>query len=219
MHTRTKMLVGALTAALVLASAISTASANRISTSNNRFRIVWTPLTLGSSPGGGGTQFSCNVTLEGSFHYNPIVKVVRSLVGYVTKAAVTHPCSGSGEIWTRNGVESNSLGTFPNTLPWHVTYEGFEGRLPEITGFRQLLRSDFVINVAGVLCGYNSNIQGVVKVGRGGETTAVIPDATFAVAKTSGGFLCPSSGFFTSNAENSRLTGLETAAPITVRLI
>jgi hypothetical protein len=218
MRTRTKMLLGALTAALVLASAISTASANRLSISNKEFRVTWTPLTFGTSAGGGGTQIICNVTLEGSFHYNTIVKVLRSLVGYVTKAVVAHPCSGSGEAWTNNGVESNSLGTFPNSLPWHISYEGFEGRLPEITGVRLLLRPHFTVTVFGVLCLYGLNAQGVVKLGRGGEVTGLVPDPNFAVAKTSGSFLCPGSGFFTANAERSRAT-TQAGGIITVRLI
>jgi hypothetical protein len=210
------MLLGALTAALVLASAISTASANRLSISSSTFRATWSPLTFGSNAGGGGTQVICNVTLEGSFHYRTIVKVARSLIGFVTKARVTRPCSGSGEAWAHNGIESNSLGTFTSSLPWHVTYEGFEGRLPEITGVRLLLTPDFTIAVFGVLCVYHSNAQGVVKLGRSGEATSLVPDAFFAVGKTSGGFLCPGSGFFT--ATNSTVSSQE-GAVITIRLI
>jgi hypothetical protein len=212
------MLLGALTAALVLASAISTASANRLSVSNTGFRVTWTPLTLGSQAGGSGTTLACNVTLEGSFHYNTIVKVLRSLIGYVTKAAVAHPCTG-GEAWTHNGVESNSLGTFRNNLPWHVTYEGFQGPLPNITGVRLLLRPLFTINILGVLCEFFSNAQGVVNLGRSGEATSLTPDSNFAVGRTSGGFLCPTSGFFRANAESSRVTVLNSATLITIRLI
>jgi hypothetical protein len=214
------MLLGALTAALVLASAVGTASANRLSISNKAFRVTWTPLTLSTAPNNGGTRIACNVTLEGSFHYNTIVKVLRSLIGYVTKAVVRHPCSGSGEAWTHNGVEEAGLGTpFRNNLPWHITYEGFEGRLPEITGVRLLLRALFTINVFSVLCEFFSNAQGVVKVERSGAATSLVPDATFAVAKTSGGFLCPTEGFFTANAENSRVTLLGNTTLITIRLI
>jgi hypothetical protein len=212
------MLLGALTAALVLASSITTASANRISISNTGFRITWTPLTMGSQAGGSGTTVACNLTLEGSFHYNTFVKVLRSLIGYITKAAFVHPCTG-GEFWTHNGVESNSLGTFRNNLPWHLTYEGFEGRLPEITGVRILYRPLFTESILGVLCEYFNNAQAVIKLGRAGEATSILPDSTFPIAKTSGGFLCPSNLFWRSNAESSRVTVLNSATLITIRLI
>jgi hypothetical protein len=218
MHNRTRTLLAALTAALALAGAVNSASANRLSISSGDFRIIWSPLTFGSSSGGGGTQVVCNITLEGSFHYRTIVKVLRSLIGYVTKARFAHPCSGSGEFWTRNGVEANALGTFSNTLPWHLTYEGFQGRLPEISAVRLLFRPDWVMAVFGVLCGYNSNFQGVVSLGRSGEATSLVPDALFPMGKTSGGFLCPGSLFYTANAASSRVT-TQTGAVITIRLI
>jgi hypothetical protein len=220
MNNRTRMLLGAFTAALVLASAIGTASANRLSISNKAFRVTWTPLTYGTSVGGGGTQVVCNVTMEGSFHYNTIVKVLRSLIGYITKASIGHPCSGAGEAWTHNGVEEAGLGApFRNNLPWHVTYEGFEGRLPEIIGVRILFRPLLTISVFGVLCEYFNNSQAVIKLGRGGEATSLIPDATFAKLRTSGGFLCPRELFPTANSASSRITLLGSDTLITIRLI
>jgi hypothetical protein len=215
MHTHTRMLLGPLTATIVLATAIGTASANRISITNKTFRQIWRPLTFGD----GGINIACDVTLEGSFHYNTLLKVARSLVGYITKAAVAHPCAGSGEVWADNGVEEGGLGPFANSLPWHVTYEGFEGRLPLIEGFRQLLRPRFTLNTAGVLCKYEGNIQGVVKLTRTQVGQGIVPDEAVTLPKISGGFLCPASGRFTALLANSTLTQLGSAILITIRLI
>jgi hypothetical protein len=210
------MLLGALTAAIVLASAIGTASANRISLTDNTFRQIWRPLTFT----GGGLTIACDVTLEGSFHYNTFVKVARSLVGYVTRAAAAHPCAGNGEAWADNGVEEAGLGPIANSLPWHVTYEGFEGRLPLIEGIRLLLRPRFTLNASGVLCKFEGNAQGVVKLTRTQVLQGIVPDERVAVPRISGSiFLCPGSGSFVAPLASSTLTALGSATLITIRLI
>jgi hypothetical protein len=223
MRTHTRMLLGALTAALVLASAVGSASAQRLSigNANQSFRVVWTPLTLGTASGGGGTQIICNVTLEGSFHYRSIIKLARTLIGFVTKAAVSHPCTGSGEGWADNGVENAGLGVIRNTLPWHVSYEAFTGRLPNITGVRLLLRPVFTINVFGVLCRYSGNAQGVVNINGSGEGTTLVPDSALGVPNIEGSFLCPGNGFFSASTSTERniITLLGSAAKITITLI
>jgi hypothetical protein len=214
------MLLGALTAAIVLATAIGTASAQRLSISNRNFRATWSPLTFSSAAAGGGTTLACNVTIEGSFHYNTIAKRIGALLGYVTKVTVQHPCTG-GEAWAHNGIEEPGLGSrLSNNLPWHVTYEGFEGRLPEITAIRLLLFTLFTVRVpiAG-LCGYTGNAEGVVRLGRGGVAESIIPDSSFAIPRSSGGIFCPANGFFSASAEASRITLLGNTQTITIRLI
>jgi hypothetical protein len=221
MRTHTRMLLGALTAAIVLATAIGTASANRLSISNRNFRATWRPLTFSTGAEAEGITIACNVTLEGSFHYNTVKKVIGALLGFVTKAAIGHPCSGSGEAWVHNGVEEAGLGRpFSNNLPWHITYEGFEGRLPEIAGIRRLLFVLFTLRapVAG-LCGYTGNSEGVVKLGRGGVATSTIPDPNVGIPKSSGGIFCPSRGFFRASPESSAITLLGNTQTITVTLI
>jgi hypothetical protein len=221
MRTHTRMLLGALTAAIVLATAIGTASANRLSISNRNFRQVWSPLSFTTEREGEGVRIACNVTLEGSFHYNTIAKRLGALLGYVTKATVGHPCSGAGEAWANNGIEESRLGSaIPNSLPWHITYEGFEGRLPEISGVRLLLVPRFTLRAPiANLCGYEGNAEGVVKLGRGGVATSIIPDPNVRVPKISGGIFCPASGFFTANAEASVITLLGNTQQITITLI
>jgi hypothetical protein len=221
MRTHTRLLLGALTAALVLATAIGTASAQRLSISNRNFRATWRPLTFSTGAEAEGVTLACNVTIEGSFHYNTIAKRIGALLGYVTKVAVGHPCSGNGEAWAHNGTEEAGLGRpFSNNLPWHITYEGFEGRLPEITGVRLLLFTLFTLRapIAG-LCGYTGNAEGVVTIGRGGLAENIKPDATVGIPKSSGGIFCPSRGFFKANPEASRITLLGNTQTIIIRLI
>jgi hypothetical protein len=216
----TRLLLGALTAAMVLATAIGTASAQRLSISNRNFRVTWRPISFASGAEGEGVTVSCNVTLEGSFHYNTIAKRIGALLGYVTKAAVGHPCTG-GEAWAHNGSEEGGLGRpFSNNLPWHLTYEGFEGRLPEISGLRFLIFTLFTVRapIAG-LCGYTGNSEGVVQIGRGGVVASLLPDSNVGIPKSSGGIFCPSRGFFSANTTNSTVTLLGNTQTITVRLI
>jgi hypothetical protein len=59
------------------------------------------------------------VTLEGSFHGRTFAKVVGSLVGHVTRAAVGPCVEGAATVLTA-------------TLPWHMRYVAFSGNLPSI---------------------------------------------------------------------------------------
>lgn len=99
-------------AAFTLLAAVSSASANDLSVSEQGFEIQWTPLTLQS-----GSEASCNLTLAGSFHARSFAKSSGSLVGHITRA------SSSG----------CALTVLQETLPWHVTYLNFSGSLPRIS--------------------------------------------------------------------------------------
>src|SRR6185503_8766261 len=122
MRTRSKLLLTALTAALVMAATVGTASARNLELAeaeDQRFTATWTPLQFTGL--GGLIRINCNVTLRGSFHYRTIAKVL-SLIGYVTSAALTRPCEG-GEAFILNGTERLPNGTTPGTsLPWHIKY-------------------------------------------------------------------------------------------------
>ncbi|HZV74771.1 MAG TPA: hypothetical protein VFF79_13735 [Conexibacter sp.] len=137
MHTHTKLLLAALTATLVMALAVNTASANHFSLSNQAFRVVWSPLNFIGE--GSTVRVTCNVTIEGSFHSRTIVKTIGSLVGYVTRAIA-------------GGCTEDSATVLTATLPWHITYEGFSGRLPTISRVRLLLRhTSFTESIFGGL--------------------------------------------------------------------
>ncbi len=149
MSTRTRLLWGALLAALTLSAALSTAQARRIETSEQHFLAIWEEaekLTFEAI-----ANIECKVTLEGSFHSRTISKVCGQLIGYVTNAQVARPCVG-GNGWALNGVERLKNGmTTSQTLPWHIRYASFRGTLPRISGIRtQLVGAQFLIEGAGL---------------------------------------------------------------------
>jgi hypothetical protein len=157
MRIRSKLLLTALTAALAMAVIVATASARNIELAeaeDQRFRATWTPLEFTSI--GGLIRIRCNITLRGSFHYRTHAKT-RSLIGYVTSAAVTRPCTG-GEMFILNGTERLPGGTTPATsLPWHIQYDSFTGTLPRITGMRvALINFSFLLIAGGNQCLYRS---------------------------------------------------------------
>lgn len=225
MHKYSRHVLTALAATAILASALSSASARNLSVSATRIRVAWAPLTFSAS---GLATVRCNVTLEGSFHSATIPKVVRLLIGHVTRADVQRPCTG-GTAWAFNGTDRNeALGntTFENTLPWHLTYEGFTGTLPAITGVRLLLsRARFRLRVVepfGVtrLCTYTTgtgaggNATGIAETEAAGGVTGLRADETRSIRSEEGGF-CFEGQFSGRGA----VTVLNTTTPITIRLI
>jgi hypothetical protein len=150
----------------------------------------------------------CRVTLEGSFHTGTIAKVARSLIGSVSRAIVAHPCT-NGEAWADNGTEAEPLGTAPNKLPFHITYESFTGTLPNIANIG-LLYSRFSFVVQGSFIG----ITGRCRYGRAEDNVSLTSTrevATGAITSIStvagrtgvtladglvGGSVCPVNGNF-----------------------
>jgi hypothetical protein len=128
MRQHTKLLLAAMTATALMALAVGSASAGRLSVDEQNFRITWTSLEFVNASL--GVRILCPTTLEGSFHSRTIVKVARSLIGYVTSA-------GFNESACRNG----SMTVDRTSLPWHVSYETFSGTLPNITRIQVLLRN------------------------------------------------------------------------------
>lgn len=221
MLTRPRLALGALVAALTLGLAVGSASASRLSTSVQSWRQVWTPLTISTAASGGGMAIRCNVTFEGSFHTSTIVKTLNSLIGYVTLARAAHPCAGIAEAWPLNGMEAPAgLGTIEQTLPWHITYEGFEGSLPSITGVILLIRPKFTIkNATTGLCLYEGNVRFSLKLAAG-IGTGIVPDGTIAQTKSSGGFFCPERIFYSVEAgAGNAFTQVGSANTISIRLI
>ncbi len=124
MQARSWLIGAAAAVALLMAFAVTSASANRLSISGGRlWRAVWRELGYSS---GGVRGVVCEVTLEGSFHSGTIRKVERALIGHITRASVGRCPTGTSTLLTE-------------TLPWHVQYLGFEGRLPAITGVHLIL--------------------------------------------------------------------------------
>lgn len=126
MRTRSKLMLAGLAAALLLTMGVSTASAGHLSVDEQNFRVTWTSLEFVEP--GFGARILCPVTLEGSFHSRTIEKIIGSLLGYITRATVKNESCIGGHATV-----------LTNTLPWHITYEGFGGALPSITSLRLLL--------------------------------------------------------------------------------
>jgi hypothetical protein len=93
----------------------------------------------------GSSVIRCDLTLEGSFHTRTFAKTRASLVGYVTRAAISRPCTGG---------EPQLLA---ESLPWHLRYDAFTGTLPRLTSVRfQMIGFSLWYTVFGVRCLYRS---------------------------------------------------------------
>ena len=121
-----RLLIAALAASALLGAAVGSASARNLSVNEQGFRISWAELNWTESVFRVGIH--CPMTLEGTFHYRTMVKAIGSLIGYVTRAILDNAACRGGHFTV-----------LTETLPWHVTYEGFTGTLPRITGLILLI--------------------------------------------------------------------------------
>jgi len=208
MRTRSKLVLAGLTAGLLMALAVSSASANRLSLTNTSFRAVWSSLRF-FGEGGITGEARCPVTLEGTFHSATIVKSIGALIGYVTRAT-----SGSGA-----ACAHGSSTILQETLPWHVTYEGFSGTLPRISRIRLLLiGASFRVEPGFGNCKYGhptENAAGEINL-TNGEATSLTADPVIRL-RGFGEFGCPPEGGF--EGTTSSLTLLGNTSRITIRLI
>ena len=222
MRTYAKLAITALIATAALAALVGSASATRLSITNRNIRAVWSSMEFSNS----ASTLRCRVTLEGTFHENTIAKVARSLIGYITRAEIRRPCTG-GTVWLYNGVETNEVltGTLPNSLPWHITYEGFNGELPTPTAIRILLiltRFKLRATFLGItlLCVYRTtstqNATGTANLGAGGRVTNIEGSSAELTSESGGG--CPR-GRLRSPAGDGILTLLGTSNAVSVTLI
>lgn len=220
MRNSIKLAMTALVAAAILASAIGTASANRLSVSNRNIRTVWSSLEFLTERESTEAVIRCAVTIEGSFHSSTIAKALRSLIGLITRATVGRPCQG-GEAWVHNGIETPLGNRVSTHLPWHITYEGFEGTLPTPTAIRLLLREIlFTISVPflclGVYGEANAVVAGRAVLGAGGVVTALAATQELGVRASSTSGFCPNPGYFRASGA---VTLLGTTTSIRVTLI
>lgn len=223
MRTSARLSLAALMAAVLLSATVGTASARNLSVTEQSFRASWASLEFVTSV----VTVRCRVTFEGSFHSRTIVKVARSLVGAVTRAIIAHPCT-NGEAWVDNGTEREPLGTAPNRLPFHLTYESFTGTLPAITNIGGLItRGSFVIRatVLGLACQGRygrpeDNRSGTVNREAGGGLTSITNRAgnrISLVEQLGTNAVCPAEGSFAGTS--GPVTGLTDGRVITLTLI
>jgi hypothetical protein len=222
--TRTTQRLTALAAAtLLLAAVTANASARSLSVSEQSFKATWASLEFV----GGGATIRCRLTLEGSFHTRTIAKVERSLIGAISRAIFAHPCT-NGETWADNGTETEPLGTAPNKLPYHLTYQSFTGTLPAISVVNLLLsRFSYVTQttILGLTCrgrygNSTDNIIGEAAREAGGGITSLRPSTaanrTSLVEQLGPNAICPAQGTFGGTAT---VANLSTGARLTVTLI
>ncbi len=182
--------LAALTAALMMALAVSSASARTIRYSEQYFRIIWSSLTFSGS--GGGFPITCPVTLEGSFHQSTFVKVEGALVAHITSAAVGFCIEGSATILSE-------------TLPWHVQYASFTGVLPRIETVRHyLVGAAFAVEPTfGVVCLARSTQEepaaGDANREGGGSIISLSADPKLPIPVSGRG--CPEHGVFSGTGE------------------
>src|SRR5215207_2569004 len=130
MRHRYKLLLIAMTAAITLASAVGTASANRgfEVEPTREVSAIFRELTFG----GGFGNIICPVTVHGSLHRS-IAKVVGTLAGMASSVSID--ITGCRESFgVGNITDVRILG-----LPWHRTYESFTGTLPNITAINTVV--------------------------------------------------------------------------------
>lgn len=133
-----RRLTAACAAVTMLTLATSVAPANRLAIqSNSDIAFIWSGLRV-LPPVGDTVQ--CGVTLIGHFHSLTIAKTVGSLIGLITQARLGSCNGGSATILSE-------------TLPWHITYNSFSGRLPNITQGRfSLINVSLQINNDTATC-------------------------------------------------------------------
>ncbi len=184
MYRHIRLLLTSLAATAILATAISTATAGRLSVSNQQIRAVWANLEFFNTAVEGTIR--CPVTLEGSFHSRTIPKQIGLLVGYVTRALVSNPVCTGGRATILQEL-----------LPWHLTYQSFSGTLPNIAGVTlNLIRAGFIVNLGGNNCRALTTIgspgRGIANIGPGGGVTSLRADETIGIPLTNGpgGIFC-----------------------------
>jgi hypothetical protein len=204
MRTRSKLALIGLGAAILMAFALSSASARNFSISNQQIRAPFNNLEFFLE---GIQTTTCRVTLEGSLHERTIPKTANILIGNITRV-ITGQCNPAVTVLTE-------------TLPWNIRYVGFSGRLPNITLILIQMRPFF--NVAGPLgtrCLSEEDIIGrFIRNTATGQITGASLPLTEVRVRSGGGFGCPvETGRFRS-AEDGRVFLLGNTNLIFVTLI
>ena len=200
MRSISKLGLAALAATMLVVALSGPASANRLSLSEQETLITWDDLDFA------GGIIQCDVSLRVTFHSRTFEKVPGRLVGHIT----------AGDVGACNA--GNSASILQSSLPWHVQYDSFIGRLPSITGIRlRLINAAFLINLGGAIgCLYRSTAAnpafGIANRNAAGLITGLSadegPSIPIAIELT---LFCPSTGRFSGTGGLSR--------PITVTLI
>jgi hypothetical protein len=140
MRLRSRIVLAALAAMIVVATAVGVASANKLSVNEPIYLVRWKEGELFRVISEAETfSAKCVIRLKGRFHSTSIVKSNNTLIASVTESRRTN-CT-EGNIWVLNGVEviEGERNPTTNSLPWNILYVSFSGRLPLITSIRTAL--------------------------------------------------------------------------------
>lgn len=198
---------------LALALAVSNAAATHLRVSNQNIRATWTSLQLSNTVN--AETILCPVTIEGSFHNSTIAKTVGALIGYVTRASISATCTGG------------SATIHQESLPWHITYEGFTGTLPNIATEKLLVIGAFfeIALPGGTQCSARSELEHPVVVTNNlnlsthaMEALAPEPNTRIPLTNGNGGIFCGLANGILSGTSTT-LTQLGSTTQITLTLI
>jgi hypothetical protein len=194
-----------LAAVLALGLFAHGASARQLSLSSSSFRATWEHLEFRNNIEAGAVI--CDATLEGTFHSRVLVKTFVTLIGYVTRAIV-NACGGGSAV------------ALPETLPWHLYYDSFNGTLPNITDVAiGVVGASFKITNGTMECLERTSVGEPVRLaaevlrGRIGSFTPNEPD----LIRLTGGFCGIARGFLRGTSRTVTVLGGTTI--ITVALI
>jgi hypothetical protein len=164
-----KLLLAAVGATVLLGALVTSASARNLRFSSVDKRASWTRMDF---TGGFGT-IECEVVLEATFHVTTTIKSIGLLLGYAT--------SGNINRCARGGATINR-----GSLPWHIRYAGFTGRLPLIgTITENIIGAEFRMRDpgTGVTCNVVAGTSTTV-------ATYTLSAGTIARADVSGASVC-----------------------------
>lgn len=143
------------------------ASANRLSTNEVRFDMIWTNLAVRETL----ASLMCRVTLQGRLNGSTFIKRNTENIGSITTARLG-VCGAEGN-YTLEG------------LPWRVQYNGFTGTLPNISTIDYRL-VEAVIRSLVTNCQYKALEAEAIRLILTGEAshaiTAVTPDRSKTIA-------------------------------------
>jgi hypothetical protein len=179
MRTGSKLALAALAVTLAFTALTGAAGANRLSGNDRDIYFYWDEFTLRIAE----FEVTCPVEMLSILHENNIVKRELSLIGLVTHAeAFEEECVGG------------TISFLEESLPWHILYKSFTGRLPNIESIRVLLDGiSYDINIGRIAClGYDAGMMDSLDVILGitaGTVTSAVPDEEFQTSLR-GGFFC-----------------------------
>ena len=165
---RSKLILAALSATMLLAVVVSGAAARNLRLSEGNFELIWDnalggPKTKLKFISSRFATIQCKATLLGSLP-STISKNTGTNQGTINHAELSE-CEG-GAVTIRT-----------ETLPWHLRYRSFEGSLPRIRSVNiGLLRAGFRIREPGGLeCEFQTEVNhpGVFIVGNSAEAPEI----------------------------------------------